>query len=75
LRQIAQKTNLTRHRVLRLYSGNCQDRRFKGSILAPYRNLILSWLAQTATLKALQIWKRLKDRGVDVVLRFTLIET
>lgn len=71
LRQIAQKTNLTRHRVLRIYSGALQDRRLKGSILAPYRDLILSWLAETPTLKALQVWKRLKARGVAVAYRTT----
>lgn len=71
LRQIAQKTNLTRHRVLRLYSGALQDRRLKGSILDPYRDLILSWLVETPTLKALQIWKRLKERNVAVAYRTT----
>jgi transposase len=39
--------------------------------LAPYRDLILSWLAETPTLKACQIWKRLKERGVAVAYRTT----
>lgn len=71
LRQIAQKTSLTRYRVSKLYSANLQDRRLKGSILDPYRDLILSWLAETPTLKALQIWKRLKARNVEVAYRTT----
>lgn len=68
-RQIARQTGLSRHKVLRLYSGDSQDRRFRGFLLDPYRDLIASWFAETPSLKAIQVWKRLKEREVSIAYR------
>lgn len=67
-RQIARETGISRHSVLRLYSGT-SERMEKPLLLDPYRDLILSWMADVPSLKAIQVWRRLNDRSVPVAYR------
>lgn len=71
-RQIARQTGLNRHKVWRLYSGDLQDKRFKGCRLDPCHDLIASWFAEIPTLKAIQVWKRLRERDIAVSYRSTV---
>lgn len=68
-RQIAQQTGISRRRVLALYSGDGQDRRLRGRRLETYRNLIASWFADVPDLRAVQVWKRLCERGIRISRR------
>jgi len=38
----------------------------RGFLLDAYRDLIVSWFKETPSLKSVQVWKRLKERGVEV---------
>lgn len=66
LRQIAQQTGLSRRRVSRIYSGVWQKSPPKGSVLDAYRDLIANWFAECENLKAIQVYRRLRERGVQV---------
>lgn len=65
-RQIARELGLSRHNVSSQYSGICAQKLERGFLLDPYRDLIVSWFKETPSLKSIQIWKRLLERGVDV---------
>lgn len=67
-RQIAEQTGISRYSTLRLYSGT-SEKAEKPLLLDPYRDLILSWMADVPSLKAIQIWKRLKERSLPVAYR------
>lgn len=43
----------------------------RGFLLDPYRDLIASWFGEIPSLKALQVWKRFKERGIIVSYRST----
>ncbi len=68
-RQIARETGISRYNVSRLYSEDDQGKKLKGSCLDPYRDLMASWFAEIPTLKSIQIWKRLCERGLRVGYR------
>lgn len=70
-RQIAQETGISRHSVLKEYSGTSSARRIRGFRLDPYRDLIAGWYCETPSLKAVQVWKRLKERDVTISRRRT----
>jgi len=68
-RQIAIQTGLSRHKVSKLYSGNCQPHRAKEPLLNPYADLIVRWFKDCPSLKAKQVYERLKQRGVPIGAR------
>lgn len=68
-RQIAADNGLRRERVLRLYSGLSSEKRPRGRRLDPYHDLIAGWFNEIPSLKALQVWERLKERGVLISRR------
>lgn len=65
-RQIAAKLQISRGKVARLYAGEVLLRKPRGLLLDPYRELILRWFAETESLKSIQVWQRLRERGVKV---------
>jgi transposase len=69
LRQIAIETGLRRERVSRLYSGLSNPAPRRPFLLHPYHDLISGWFNEVSSLKAIQVWKRLRDRGVKVSVR------
>ena len=74
-RQIAREVGVSRHSVWKLYSGISLEKQPRGFRLDPYRDLIASWFVEIPSLKALQVWQRLKERNVLIsrrgVERFT----
>jgi transposase len=74
-RQIAKETGIPRKKASRIYSGLPAGARPRGFRLDPYRDLIASWFNEIPSLKALQVWQRLRERQVTisrrVVERFT----
>jgi hypothetical protein len=70
-RQIEVEAGIPRKRASKIYSGVLPMTEKRGFLLDPYRDLIASWFAELPTLKALQIWRRLKERGIDVSYRST----
>lgn len=66
LRQIAQQSNLSRQCVSRIYSGTWQEIQPRGFLLDAYRDLIAQWFADCKSLKAIQVYQRLQERGVPV---------
>jgi len=65
-RQIAEKLKISRDKVARLYAGETLERKPRHFLLDPYRELITRWFSETATLKSVQVWRRLLERGVKV---------
>lgn len=71
-RQIGEETGIPRKKASKIYFGVWEkDKRRREVILAPYRELICSWFAETPSLKATQVWKRIRERGVSVSYRTT----
>lgn len=66
LRQIAQQLQISRYKVSRLYSGTWHKPKPCGFKLDAYRDLIARWFADCPRLKALQVYQRLRERGVEV---------
>lgn len=66
-RQMGLQTGICRNALSRIYSGNWKGARMKrGFLLDPYRDLILHWYQECQALKAIQIHRRLTDRGVAI---------
>lgn len=66
-RQIARQTGISRNVVSRISSGHWKGPRMhRGSLLDPHRDLIVQWCHDCPTLKAVQVHRRLIDRGVAV---------
>lgn len=66
-RQIALQIEISRSAVSRIYSGDWKGPRMKrGFLLDPHRDLILHWYHDCPTLKAVQIHRRLIERGVAI---------
>lgn len=75
-RQIGERIGISRKRVSRIYQGYFQEKERKRVCrLDPYRSLISTWFHEYPSLKALQIYRWLKERGVEVsyprVVQFT----
>ena len=68
-RQIAKETGISRKKASKIYSGLAAGVPPRGFFLDPYRDLIASWFAEIPSLKALQVWQRLKERGVTLSRR------
>jgi hypothetical protein len=65
-RQIAEELGISRHKVSSQYSGIYCQKSIRGFLLDPYRDLIVGWFRETPSLKSVQVWQRLKERGVAV---------
>jgi transposase len=66
-RQIEELLGISRKRASRIYRGCCGEGKNKrASLLDRYRPLILSWFKEYPSLKALQVYMWLKERGVEV---------
>lgn len=68
-RQIADTLGISRGKCLRLLARNKRggmgaERAAERCMLEPYRSLVGEWYAACPTLKALQVWERLRARGV-----------
>lgn len=70
-RQIEAEAGIPRKRASKIYSGVLPMTEKRGFLLDPYRDLIASWFSEIPSLKALQVWKRLKERGIAVSYRST----
>ena len=70
-RQIEAEAGIPRKRASKIYSGVLPMIEKRGFLLDPYRDLITSWLQDIPSLKAIQIWHRLKERGIAVSYRAT----
>lgn len=64
--QIQDKTGIPRKKSSRIYYGTWSQKRSKDSKLDPYRDLIIHWFKEHPSLKAIQVFDRLKERGVDL---------
>lgn len=66
--QIGALTGISRKRAARIYR-NCarkNEPRTRGSLLDAYRPLIMNWFSQYPSLKALQVYRWLREREVRV---------
>ncbi len=68
-RQIEKETGIPRKKASRIDSGLPAGARPRGFLLDPYRDLIASWFGEIPSLKALQVWQRLKDRDISLSRR------
>lgn len=69
-RQIAEKLEISRLRVARLYSGDYGKKSSsKGILLDEYRSLIHHWFSEHKGIRAQQIFNRLQDRGIQTSRR------
>jgi hypothetical protein len=74
--QIQDRTGIGRKRASRIYRESCPDKKEKRDfILDEYRSLIAEWFKEHPTLKAQQVHRWLKTRGVQIsypsVVRYT----
>lgn len=67
--QIEWETGIPRKKASKIYSGVLNMTEKRGFLLDPYRDLIASWFIDIPSLKALQVWKRLRERGVGISRR------
>lgn len=66
-RQIARQIGISRGVLSRMYSGTWKEiPSHRGFLLDRHRDLILHWYHECPTLKALQVHRRLAERGVAV---------
>lgn len=66
LRQIAKELAISRDKTRGLYAGTFNERVPRAFFLNPYHDLIAGWFRQTPSLKSVQVWKRLLERGVAI---------
>lgn len=64
--QIQLETGISRKKCSQIYYGNYKPPKLRGSLLDKYRDLILHWFKEHPSLKAIQIFDRLKERGLVV---------
>ncbi|MBI1871308.1 MAG: IS21 family transposase [Chlamydiae bacterium] len=65
-RQIESQTGISRKRCSKIYCGILGEKRSKNSLLDPYRSLIAHWFSEYPRLKAIQVFERLRERGINV---------
>src|SRR3972149_6053842 len=70
--QIEEQTGVSRKRISKIYqmSSAC-DRKKRYSLLDKYHPLISNWFREYPSLKALQVYKWLRERGVET--SYTLV--
>ena len=68
-RQIEQQIGVPRKKISKLYSGTWRENSPRGSLLDPYRELIMGWFKECPSLKACQVHERLIQREVKVAAR------
>lgn len=65
--QISEQTGISRKRAARIYRGSSpEDRKRRFCLLDKYHPLISNWFKEYPSLKALQVFKWLCERGVKV---------
>jgi len=65
--QIGEEMGISRKRASRIYKGDLREARSgRGCILDRYRSLIVSWFKEYPSLRARQVYRWLRDRGVGV---------
>jgi len=70
--QISEQTGISRKRAARIYRGaSPEDRRKRFCLLDKYHPLISNWFKEYPSLKALQVYKWLRERGVEA--SYTLV--
>lgn len=67
--QIEAETGIHRRKAFRLYSGTWEDKRTHGSYLEVYEELITHWFKETPSLKSIQVYNRLTERGIKTSYR------
>jgi transposase len=65
-RQIQDQIGISRKLVSRIYSGHWEQSAPHERKLDEYRSLIGSWYKEQPRLKAIQVFRRLKERAVDI---------
>lgn len=75
-RQMEKRIGISRNALSKIYSGNWEEHRIQREfVLDAYRDLITNWYQECSRLKAIQVHRRLIDRGVSVdyttVARYT----
>lgn len=68
-RQMETEAGIPRKSASKIYSGTLKRVEERGFLLDPYRDLIRSWFTETPSLRAIQAWRRLKERGIAVAQR------
>src|SRR3989304_4983702 len=64
--QIEEQTGVSRKRVSKIYQmSSAGDRKKRYSLLDKYHPLISNWFSEYPSLKALQVYKWLRERGVE----------
>lgn len=63
MRQISQRLGVSRRRVSRVISDAAMSKAESGSILRPYERLIEAWYEEYPSLKATQVYERLRSYG------------
>lgn len=74
-RQIEKETGIHRRKASELYYDNWKDRRVKGSYLDAYHDLIVHWFKECPSLKAVQVYQRLRERGIQAAYRTVIAYT
>ena len=64
--QIAEQVGLSRVTCSRMYWGTVKQARLRVWHLEQYRSLIGEWYAQYPSLRASQVYERLKARGIGI---------
>ncbi|OVE73394.1 hypothetical protein BVX93_01765, partial [bacterium B13(2017)] len=68
-RQIEKETGIPRRKASNLYFNRYREKYPRGSILDAYQNLLRHWFNQYPTIKAIQVYQRLNEKGVQVSYR------
>ena len=74
-RQIQLQSGISRKRASRLYSKTTETNMTPPRLLHDYRSLIGEWFAECPSLKASQVYQRLRARGVKVSYPTVTLET
>ena len=70
--QIEEQTGVSRKRISKIYQmSSAGDRKKRYSLLDKYHPLISNWFREYPSLKALQVYKWLRERGVET--SYTLV--
>src|SRR4030042_5534955 len=64
--QIQDRTGMSRKRASRIYRRSFQERKKRVFLLDEYRSLIGEWFKEHPTLKAQQVHRWLRTRGVKI---------
>jgi transposase len=65
-RQVAAELNISRGKCLRLYAATAEESPPRTTRLENHRALIAAWFQEHPSLKAIQVFRRLREREIDV---------